>query len=71
LTDDINRAAKKYKKAIGLFTQEHRFDTDELKTKANQLKLPCHLNLAMCQLKLKKYKDAKDNWFVFSFICLT
>ena len=35
--------------------------TDEEKKKANEIKLPGHLNIAACALKLKDYKTAKEN----------
>jgi len=41
-----------------------RYDSslnDEEKKKANELKLPCHLNYAACALKLKEWRLAKEN----------
>lgn len=54
-------AAKKYKKSLKVFEYDGGI-SDEEKTKAKQeVKLPAHLNIAQCYLKLEKYKKAIDH----------
>jgi len=54
------RAQRQYKEAIEFFRYDSSLN-DEEKKKANELKLPCHLNYAACALKLKEWRLAKEN----------
>jgi len=56
----LDRAAKKYKKAIGFVDSDYSL-TDEQKIQSKNLKVPCLLNLAACKLKAKEWRDAIDN----------
>jgi len=53
-------AIQKYEKAIDLLKYDSSF-TDEEKKQANELKLPCYLNLAASYLKEQDYKSVIDN----------
>jgi FK506-binding protein 4/5 len=55
------RAAKKYKKALDFFSYDMGFNKEQKAKIDKELKLPCHLNLAACNLILKKWKDVIDN----------
>ncbi|KAJ3109462.1 hypothetical protein HDU96_007226 [Phlyctochytrium bullatum] len=50
----VRSAAKKYEKAVKNFQYENNLSSDE-KKKVNAMKLPCHLNLAACFLKVQQY----------------
>eukprot|EP01116_Phalansterium_solitarium_P009441 TRINITY_DN23585_c0_g1_i1.p1 TRINITY_DN23585_c0_g1~~TRINITY_DN23585_c0_g1_i1.p1 ORF type:complete len:471 (+),score=192.18 TRINITY_DN23585_c0_g1_i1:116-1414(+) len=52
------RAAKKYKAAADLFQHDANLKEED-KQRAKQLKLPCWLNLAACELKLGQLSDCK------------
>jgi len=54
-------ASKKYKRSLKTFEHEKEKDleADKKKTLQNDVRLPCHLNLAACQLKLNKPAKAK------------
>lgn len=54
-----SRASKRYTKAAGYIEYDHDY-SDEEKASAKQLKLSCHLNNAMCKLKLESFKEALD-----------
>jgi len=56
----VERARKKYKKALGLVDSDYSMKDDE-KENAKKLKLPCYLNLAACLLKLKDWKEVIEN----------
>ena len=56
----VGRASRLYKEAIEFFRYDTSFSDDE-KKRANELKLPCHLNFAACALKQKDYRVARDN----------
>ncbi len=53
-------AIKKYSK-IPEFLAEEVFDLEKDKETADKLQLAAHLNLSMCNLKLKNYNDSRDN----------
>jgi FK506-binding protein 4/5 len=55
----FERAIKKYQKALDSWKYEN--DKTDHESQVNALKLPCHLNIAACFLKLKKYKDVQDH----------
>jgi len=50
-------ALRKYKKAIEVMPTD---SGDEQKTKVQELKIPCHLNYAICLIKEKNWKDALE-----------
>ncbi|KAI3932960.1 hypothetical protein MKW98_029193 [Papaver atlanticum] len=50
-------SSMKYEKAIKCVEFDHSF-TDEEKTRANALRISCHLNNAACKLKLGDYVEA-------------
>lgn len=54
------RAIKTYQRAIKFVDYLHDASEDE-KLKANELKQICQLNIVQCQIKLKRWKDAKNN----------
>lgn len=56
----FREAAAKYEKAVGYFEYSFGLKDDE-KEEVNALKLPCLLNMAMCQLKTEDFADAKLN----------
>lgn len=53
-------AVKKYKK-IPEYLAEEVFDLEKDKEYADKLQLAAHLNLSMCNLKLKNYNESRDN----------
>jgi len=53
-------AIQKYEKAIDLLKYDSSF-SDEEKKQANELKLPCYLNLAASYLKAQDYKLVIEN----------
>jgi len=53
------RASKRYKKALDCVQSDHDLSGEE-KDKAKMLKVPCHLNYALCLMKLLKWKDALE-----------
>ncbi|KAJ3107849.1 hypothetical protein HDU97_003197 [Phlyctochytrium planicorne] len=53
----IRSACRKYEKALKNFQHDTNLAADE-KTRINNMKLPCHLNLAQCYLKSKSYDKA-------------
>lgn len=52
-------AIKKYSK-VPEFLKDEVFDLEKDKENADKLQLAAYLNLAMCNLKLKNFNDAKD-----------
>jgi len=58
---DLKLAKKKYKKALKVFEYDTALSEEE-KTKAKQeVKLPCHLNMAQCYVKKENWKKAIDH----------
>jgi len=55
----LNIALRKYKKAIEFIPSDSSL-TEEQKKEVKVMKVPCHLNHAICLIKEKKWKDALE-----------
>jgi len=55
----LNIAIRKYKKAIEFIPSDHNL-SDEQKQEVKAMKVPCHLNYAICLIKEKKWKEALE-----------
>eukprot|EP01118_Nematostelium_gracile_P008630 TRINITY_DN2861_c0_g1_i1.p1 TRINITY_DN2861_c0_g1~~TRINITY_DN2861_c0_g1_i1.p1 ORF type:complete len:461 (+),score=175.22 TRINITY_DN2861_c0_g1_i1:103-1383(+) len=56
----FERAQKKYKKSLDFFQYDSNLQEDQ-KAKANELRVPCYLNIAACNMKKLQYKEAIEN----------
>ena len=56
----IDRAGKKYKKALSFVDSEYSL-SDEEKAKAKALKVPCLSNIAACKIKTKEWRSVIEN----------
>jgi len=57
--ENCNIAIRKYKKAIEFIPSDHNL-SDEQKQEVKAMKVPCHLNYAICLIKEKKWKEALE-----------
>jgi len=58
--DKFKRAIKRYKSAVDCIQHDQSFN-DEEKQEAKKLKVPCYLNIAAANLKLKDYRTVIEN----------
>jgi len=54
----FSHALKKYKAALDFVEDDSKIESEEKKNINQEICLPCHLNSAMCHIKLKNYRKA-------------
>jgi len=55
----VTLAEKRYKRALGFLDAEYSMNAEQ-KAAAKKAKIPCHLNIAACQMYLKNYRAAVE-----------
>lgn len=55
----VTIAAKRYKRALGFLDAEYSMNAEQ-KAEAKKAKIPCHLNIAACEMYLKNYRAAVE-----------
>jgi len=55
----VTIAEKRYKRALGFLDAEYSMNAEQ-KAAAKKAKIPCHLNIAACEMYLKNYRAAVD-----------
>jgi len=53
----VSIAAKRYKRALGFLEAEYSMNAEQ-KAAAKKAQIPCHLNIAACEMYLKNYRAA-------------
>jgi len=56
----VTLAEKRYKRALGFLDAEYSMNAEQ-KAAAKKAKIPCHLNIAACQMYLKNYRAAIES----------
>jgi len=54
-------ALKKYTKALDFVEDNSKAEQEEIRQTNNEICLPCHLNSAMCYIKIKEYRKALES----------
>jgi len=55
----VSIAAKRYKRALGFLEAEYSMNAEQ-KAAAKKAQIPCHLNIAACEMYLKNYRAAVE-----------